>query len=177
MSTPRSRLLQRAARDTFLDTAARLLATTDPTTSAHMGREASALRLAAGQPKHDRDSRCGGCGSLFIPGRNCTVKRGETPSQSRAGDRVNARRPIEYHCHLCHRCSIFPFPDTAKARLSILQEPDPPAIETEAPLQVEDSKVPEPKPRPTIIVAKLSKKKRAKARKETLLLQSQIKSR
>ena len=164
----------KAIREDFLREAARLLVTACPTTSAHIGSEAAALREATSSSRPSQSDTCPACGIVFIAGMNCTVHRGDIIKGPHETKMAKEHRPIEHHCHLCYRRSVVAFPVPTKPRLRTEPKTEDPPTPEEAHIMSEVAKIARAPQKPTTILAKPSKKKRAKARKERLRLQNQL---
>jgi hypothetical protein len=160
-------------KTTFLEDAAKSIATTSPSTASYLASESVQLKLDGGpqhegSTDHQRQTFCAACGSVFIPGWNCFMARGDkvstlnTPTNAR-------RRTISYRCLTCHSRTdfILPSPKRVDSKKQVQN------VVRSAALCV-DEKHPKSSD-PTIAPIKTSSKKKAKARREKAGLRSLLK--
>jgi RNAse P Rpr2/Rpp21/SNM1 subunit domain len=160
-------------KTTFLEDAAKSIATTSPSTASYLASESVQLKLDGGpqdegSTDQQRQTFCTACGSVFIPGWNCLMARGDkvfalnTPNKAR-------RHTISYRCLACHYRTdfILPSPKRVDSKKQVKN------VVRSAAFCVKEK---HPKSSdPTTTPMKTSSKKKAKARREKAGLQSLLK--
>lgn len=156
----------------FLQNAARLLAISSPSTASYLGSESVQLELANEPPKtafpfHQRQHFCTACGSVFIPGQNCSIVRGDRIPLNN-GSKAFRRRTVAYICQGCHQSTEFTISSPARLYSQNHQKNVSGSEESAHSTQQTASNQ-------ASANAKTSSKQRAKARKEKTGLQSLLK--
>ena len=164
-------------RTAFLRDAAKLMATTSPSTASYLASESIQVELAHGQPSkpfedHQRQTFCTACGNVFIPGWNCSTVRGE----KRKGPAPNTgkhvgRATMVYHCQACHYHTTFCIPSLTRPDNIIHKK----HISGKTSIAVEGAHHKLSR-EPTAVATKTSSKKRAKVRKDRAGLRSLLNS-
>ncbi len=160
-------------KTTFLQDAAKSIATTSPSTASYLASESIELELADGPGNialtdNQRLTFCTACGNVFIPGQNCSIVRGDKDFATQAL-KNDQRRTVVYYCEACHHRTTFPLPSWK--RLDSRNRENSVSRSTNSNVDVKHQVSSDP----TIAPAKTSSKKRAKVRKERAGLQSLLK--
>ncbi|KAF7512193.1 hypothetical protein GJ744_002355 [Endocarpon pusillum] len=156
----------------FLQNAARSVAMDCPSTASYLVSESVQFQLASGPqnealPSHQRQSFCTACGSIFIPGLNCSIVRGDRSGVEHKSRKVQ-RRTVVYRCQACFHHTTFCLP-SPKASHSSTEDKDctrSRILNFQSNQEVSSTNA---------VPQKQSSKKRAKARKEKEGLQSMLK--
>ena len=163
-------------RTKFLQDAAKLMATTSPSTASYFASESIQLQLANGQqnaPFEDqqRQTFCTACGNVFIPGWNCSIVRGDKTKGSGFDARNVVRRSaVVDNCHACHHRTTLSLPSPERPGKIGGKKHDLPSTT----LPVEGGR--RGSCAATAVTTKSSSKKRAKARKDNAGLHSLLKN-
>lgn len=157
----------------FLQEAAKSITITSPSTAAYLGSESIQQALAS-EPHNKvfteplRQTFCTACGSVFVPGWNCSIIRGNKGS---ATDKLKTiqRRTIVYHCQACYHRTTFRVPSIERldSKIKAKNVSRSTILDVDAKLSVSSN--------PGIVLAKASSKKRAKVRREKAGLRSLLK--
>ena len=162
-------------RTAFLQDAARYMAVLDPATSSYLSSERIQLQrqtqksLDPVSSKQECERRCSACGTIFIPGQNCLIKRGTSRHKGAWDHSMNTGRPpLKYECHTCHQITslVVPLPQRKQNHRESSKKSgdanDTADLNTSSAVNLPSRQ------------AKLSSKKRAKARQKKLSLQSSL---
>lgn len=160
-------------RSNFLQNAVRSIAMDCPSTASYLVSESVQFQLASGPqnealPPQQRQSFCTACGSIFIPGLNCSIVRGDRSGVEHKSRNVQ-RRTVVYQCQACFHHTTFCLP-LSKASHSSTEEKD---CTRSRILNFQSNH--EVSSKTNAVPQKPSSKKRARARKEKEGLQSMLK--